>query len=127
MASSRRPGDLPGDHEALSARVAALERQVGIPNWRSVRGVFAGTTGGAILLAGTGDWGFVRNGVGNYTVNFTVGFASGAVFPICQIYQGANVADVTAISSTAFTVLTFNLAGGAADVTGLIFIAEGAA
>lgn len=111
----------PRDH-AVEANFEHISR-----NWpmRRVEGVFAGAAGGVVLLGGTNDWTFARTAVGTYVVTFNPPFLTAAVFPVCQLYQAAGVTDVTVINSNNFTVLTFNLAGGAMDPTGVIFHADG--
>lgn len=93
---------------------------------RTVTGAFVGATG-ATQLAGTGDWSVVRNSAGNFTVTFSPVFPSANVVVTATIYQEARLVDVTAISASAFTVITFTVGIASSDPVGLLFHAIGPA
>jgi hypothetical protein len=71
----------------------------------------------------TGDsFSCVRNSAGSYTVIMPIGFRlSGAT---CSGYGGASITAIAAVGERFFSVLTYNVAGAATDLS-FTFVAVG--
>jgi hypothetical protein len=108
--SLRRPGDLVGDVDDLSARVAAIERILANSLPRIIYGIVSST--GAVSR-GTG-FSSVKNSTGNYTVTYTTPFVAAPVALVSSV-SGVIARISGAPSTTAFTISTLDAAFANAD------------